>query len=193
MRAFVALPLPEEYQQGLSRLTGKLARGLRSRVSWTKPGNWHLTLKFLGDVDPSLTDRMAEALSGLDWPGFTLQAEGGGFFPDARRPRVVWTGLVQGGEEAGALARLVDQALTPLGFEPESRPFRAHLTLGRVKRAERDDWKGVLETIRAAQWPPVQVREFVLFESVLSPQGPRYTRLGAFSVEGRGAASGDQR
>ena len=180
MRVFIALPLPETYQQGLARLTRELAGRLHSRVTWTRPGNWHLTLKFLGDMPEDRAKRAGEALSTVAWEPFTLQAGGGGFFPDQRRPRVLWTGLAQGGTRAGTLARGVDQALEPLGIEPEKRPFRPHLTLGRVKRDEKDDWDRVLEMIQAAQWPPVEMGEFALYRSDLSGSGPRYTRLASF-------------
>lgn len=179
-RTFIGLPMPEPYQRAAGRLARDLGKGLASKVSWVKPGNWHLTLKFLGDVEEDQVEDIGRALGGVDWEPFVLQAAGGGFFPDGRRPRVVWTGLAKGGPESRALAASVEKGLAPLGFEPENRPFRAHLTLGRVRRAGRDQWGDVLAALNREAWPETTMDHFVLWKSELSPQGPAYTRLAEF-------------
>ena len=185
MRAFIALPLPAGYQEGVAALARELARDIRSRVSWVKPGNWHLTLKFLGDMPEPRVRQAAEALAGIAWKAFTLRAGKGGYFPSPKRPRVLWTGLGQGGDESAGLARAIDQALEPLGIEPERRPFQAHLTLCRVKQDRKgeagpDDWAGILERVDATQWPAVQIEEFVLYQSILSGKGPTYSRIQSY-------------
>ena len=133
IRCFIGLPLPEAYKTTLSGLLAKLRYQVRARVSWTRPENWHLTLKFLGETTPETVAAVKAALAGVRCPSFGLKAGGCGFFPDIRRPRVAWLGLTQGGPECQALARAVEQAVAPHGFPPEGRPFAAHLTLGRIK------------------------------------------------------------
>ena len=182
LRCFIALPLPASYQQGLEQLTAKLRQGLRSRITWTRTGNWHLTLKFLGQTPESGLDALKVALSSVAFEPFLLQAGQAGFFPNDKKPRVIWTGLIQGADQSRELAARIEDAVEPLGFAREQRPFRAHLTLGRVKDGARDDWRKVLETARAAEWPPVEIREFVLYRSELTPQGPRYTRVASFGA-----------
>lgn len=183
LRCFIGLPLPASYQQGLERLTAKWRERLRSRISWTKPGNWHLTLFFLGDVAEEQLEGIKQQLAGVRTPSFQLQAAGGGFFPPGKAPRVIWVGLQQGGKQAEQLAGEITEALQPLGYEPEKRPFRAHLTVGRVKQERRDDWKGLLADMQKIFWPAVEMRSFVLWQSVLRPQGPEYTRLAEYPLQ----------
>lgn len=182
MRCFVGLPLPEAYQQGLEELSGALARLLRSRIAWTRPGNWHLTLAFLGEVAEARVADLRRALEGVHFSAFELQAGGAGFFPDARRPGVLWLGLVRGSAESAALARDVGRTLEPLGFAPDPRPFAAHLTLGRVRERRPDDWAAAAREMEKRSWPPVAVDRFVFWQSVLGDRGPRYQALAGFGA-----------
>lgn len=191
LRCFVGLPLPESWQAGLGRVTLRLSGELASRISWTRPGNWHLTLKFLGDVDAGLVPAVAEALGGIVFRPFALAVGRAGFFPplDARGgrgvPRVLWAGLALGGPECARLAAEVERALAPLGFAADVRGFSAHLTLGRVKAAAgaaagADDWSGVERAVAREAWPAAEISRFALWRSVLGPQGPRYAALAEF-------------
>ncbi len=190
-RCFVGLPLPEAYQDGLARAR-ELGKGLRSRLSWTRPGNWHLTLKFLGDVDQTRLPEVVGALSGVSWEAFEMRAGGAGAFPPRnprpgvrhRPPRVLWVGLEQGAGQCARLARAVDAALAPLGFEREKRAFAAHLTLARVKHPRGDDWDGWLSRAAGLPWPAFTAGEMVLWRSELSAGGPGYTRLETFAAPG---------
>jgi 2'-5' RNA ligase len=182
LRCFIGLPLPTSYQQGLERLISTWRERLRSRIAWTKPGNWHLTLFFLGDVTEEQLEGIKQRLAGVRSSRFQLQAAGGGFFPPGKAPRVIWVGLQQGGKQAGGLAREITEALQPLGYEPERRPFRAHLTVGRVKQDRRDDWNALLADMQKISWPAVQVQSFVLWKSLLRPEGPEYTRLAEYAL-----------
>ncbi len=184
-RLFIGLPLPEEYQRRLESLRRRWSYRLSSRLSWTRPGNWHITLQFLGDTDESLIQAYTNALAGVKYASFALQGGGAGFFPPPRdegepRPRVVWVGLKQGGTECTALSGAVGVALQPLGFTPESRPFRPHLTLARVKEARRDPWQELLAELLREAWPACMVERFVLWRSVLGPQGPTYFEVAGF-------------
>lgn len=204
LRLFVGLPLPEEYQRVLDELRRAWQQRLRSKLSWTRTGNWHVTLKFLGDTEEAQIGRIEEALRSVSWRAFTLQARGGGFFPPPKgkgplRPRVVWVGLGQGVAETVALAKAVETALVPLGIGAETRPFRAHLTLARVKFAASEDgavthpvsgsapgpaagdgWAGLLGELLARDWPPCETGRFILWRSHLGPGGPVYEPLAEF-------------
>ncbi len=189
-RLFVAIHLPREYQDGLAQLTASLKGRLRSRLAWTRPGNWHLTLKFLGDTDETRITAITKALRSVPFTAFDLQAGDAGFFPDMKRPRVFWLGLAQGGDACRALARNIEGALEPLGFAPEARPFEGHLTLARVKQGRGDDWAGLKALARKKEWPVFRAHSFTLQQSELTPQGPKYSVLGLFgagTVEGGGA------
>ena len=190
-RAFVGLALPESYQTALAALRERVSAQLGGGLSWTRPGNWHLTLKFLGEVP--LTglgglDHVREALAGVVFTPFVLTGQGGGFFPHARRPRVAWIGLGQGREACTRLAWAVEAALAPLGYPTEDRPFAAHLTVARVRDPGRAGDMTVLEReLGAMALPDVTVTDFKLWRSELGPGGPRYTVLDTVPATGGGA------
>lgn len=81
LRCFVGLPLPESWQAGLARVTVRLSAALASPVRWTRPGNWHLTLKFLGDVEEACVPDLVRALSAVAFAPFALRPGRAGFFP----------------------------------------------------------------------------------------------------------------
>ena len=181
-RCFVAIPLPQAYQEMIPRIASTWKHRLRSRLTWTKAGNWHLTLSFLGDLPEDRVAEVQQALLAVSMPPLTLQAGGGGFFPPGKTPRVLWVGLRQGAEECTTLAKKVESVLVPLGFAPDSRPFRAHLTLARIKQSRADDWGAVLKALQALSWPSISITKFVLYASQLSPQGPVYTALQTYTL-----------
>ena len=180
IRAFIAIDLPPAVKAALAdvaaTLAGRVPRGAvgTAAVRWVRPEQMHLTLRFLGDTPTDKLPHLAAALDALaaGHAPFTMHLTNVGCFPNARRPRVVWVGL--GGEEAKLLALVtaLEAALRPLGWPPEDKPFRAHLTLGRVKderAAQGIDW--------AAAVPPltVPVVAMHLIESQLRPDGSVYT------------------
>jgi 2'-5' RNA ligase len=184
MRCFVGIPMPEEYQRILERITEAWRGSLSSRVSWTKKGNWHLTLFFLGDVEEATLAPLRESLAGVRMPAFAFQASGGGFFPPGKRPRVIWAGVRKGAQECGRLASMVESAVHPLGFVSDKQEFRPHLTLGRIKQAKRDDWSALLGYLNRVRWPEVTIDSFVLWQSTLKASGPEYSALERYPLQG---------
>ncbi len=184
IRAFVGLPLPETYQSGLNELRARFAPRISSRLAWTRPGNWHLTLKFLGNCSEDGLKNTTRALETVEWASYSLQAGQAGVFPPRGKPRVLWLGLETGAAESTALAKVIEDALSSAGFAPEERPFRPHLTLARVKQPQRDPWPELLQDISAKEWTPVCIARFVLWRSDLSSQGSKYTPLGEFPAQG---------
>lgn len=184
LRTFVAVPLPDSYQNMMAEVAGRLKPGLKSKLSWTKPGNWHLTLKFLGDTPEEKLPEIEDALARVEFGPFAFQAGAGGFFPPLAgkrpRPRVMWVGCVKGWKESASLAAAVDKALTPLGYKPEKRPFSPHLTLARIKWADADPWDRIVEELKKFSWPELTVDRFELIKSELGPKGPTYTTLKEF-------------
>lgn len=190
MRSFVAAELSPEVRARLAGLQRELA-GLPLRVSWVRPEGIHLTLKFLGEVAPDRRAAIESSLrpAGLAIPPFTLKAEGLGTFPEQGPPRVIWVGLGGDTGAAGALQRSIERALEPMGFAPEPRPFRPHLTLGRVKGSRGgDDWRPALRRAGGVGAGRFEVREYALFESRLGPGGAAYTVLARFPLAAGGAA-----
>jgi len=141
--------------------------------------NTHLTVKFIGEIDPAKVDgvKAAVARAAAAMQPFEMSVRGAGSFP-AGRPRVIWVGVE---EKTGVLSRLHEElelALEPLGVESEGREFTAHLTLGRVRsgRNVRDLMK-LLSVENPAELGDSQVESLTLFESKLTPQGPIYSPL----------------
>ncbi|BCS88734.1 RNA 2',3'-cyclic phosphodiesterase [Pseudodesulfovibrio sediminis] len=176
-RLFIGIELPARYQLQVTPFTQTLGTDLHSSVRWSKPGNWHLTLKFLGEIDESRLPRIIEALTAIRFDPFVLQAGGAGVFPRTQHPRVVWLGLKEGAKACTALALQIEDALAPLDIPQEKKQFRPHLTLGRIRRLGRDNWADVIKRAAAHSWPQFTVDRFILWHSALQPEGAVHTRL----------------
>ncbi|HSA56751.1 MAG TPA: RNA 2',3'-cyclic phosphodiesterase [Gemmatimonadaceae bacterium] len=177
MRAFLALNLDGELRERLHRDTAAL-RAAAPDATWVRAENLHLTLKFLGDVDPPHARLLADTLQATVARHPVIQATlaGAGAFPDLRRPRVIWIGA-RDQSALKALAADVDRACAAAGFPPEARPFSAHVTLGRVKRPLGRDAAGALASAAhavAASYP-VRLGSVDLMQSELAPGGSRYS------------------
>jgi 2'-5' RNA ligase len=137
VRIFIAVSLPEEIHDKLSAVGGQLKKNIGDGVvRWVKSENIHLTLKFLGEIpagDLALLKTELEKPVGTHAP-FSLEVQGVGVFPNLRRPRVIWVGLKESGV-LKALFTTVESVTTALGYEPDDRPFSAHLTLGRINQS----------------------------------------------------------
>ncbi len=119
-----------------SAIATRLARtDAPSPVRWVPPEQLHFTLRFLGDVSKPQAESLRRGLSGpWDCGVFAASLAGVDVYPASGAPRVIWQGMDQGSEQVLALKTELDRRLVSAGFEPETRPFRAHLTIGRVKR-----------------------------------------------------------
>jgi 2'-5' RNA ligase len=179
MRLFVAINLPENIKDVIQELEGSL-RIKGDFIRWTEPANVHLTLKFLGEVTPSLLDEierlLAQSLS--HYAPFEIAVEGIGAFPNLRNPRVVWIGI-RGENGLNSIYRAVGEVFSQLGFESESRPFKPHLTIGRVKRRKGPDATGgrsLEDRVENVHLDPMtfRVTSIELMESILKPSGAIY-------------------
>lgn len=153
-------------------------RPLAGEVAWVAPDNFHLTLKFLGDVEAARLDAVAAALAAATGAAapFDLVVRGLGAFPSPRRPRVLWAGIDEGAGPTAVLARRVDDALAPLGFAREDRGFSAHVTLGRIRTPRASP--GLPDALGGgATFGRQPVERVALMRSRLSPRGARYTEL----------------
>jgi 2'-5' RNA ligase len=188
MRLFVAVHLSDVVRERLALTQDRLRRA-QADVSWVKPGNLHITLKFLGEVEPKRLERIQSVLAetaGTAAP-FTLAVAGVGTF-GGRIPRVVWAGIGAGSAPLEALARRVESGLAQIGFPKEKRGFTAHFTLGRVRSPR--NVAALMEALRAE--PPdslgdVSVDRVFLMQSQLDPGGSIYTELEQFPLGVAGA------
>ena len=187
IRTFIAIPLSKDIHKSIDTLVAELRAAGSLPVRWVRIENIHVTLKFLGDVDerriPAVSDAIAAAAK--DILPFQLSAEKMGVFPDFKRPRIVWVGSVLD-RPAFELYNNLERNLKELGFEPEDRAFRPHLTVGRVARdAGSGDLQRIGDLVKRYQdrnAGQMTVHEIVLFKSDLLSGDRRYSRLASVSL-----------
>ncbi len=185
MRTFIAVPLSAEVRSLLTEAQAKL-RSFGADVKWTAVPSIHLTLRFLGDIDPAALPHLSalvRAATSSEHP-FELRAGGLGAFPDLRRPRVLWCGLDGDMTMLGSLQAKVERACLDAGFPSEERAFKPHLTLGRVRG--KSNLQQLLDYIKIASTAECgfSVKEFDIYQSVLKPQGAVYTVLERIELKG---------
>lgn len=177
MRAFIAIELTHEVHERLVAVKRELVRH-RAAVRWVRDDNLHLTIKFLGDVSAEALESLHGELTALlrATPPLAATVCGLGVFPDTRRPRVVWAGVTCPG--LGTVAAAVDAAAVRIGVAPETRPFSAHVTLGRVSGPARWAPLGREIAARAAEaFGACAIAALVAVRSDLRPDGALYTKL----------------
>lgn len=185
MRLFVAIPIPDHLKRYAASIRKELEK-TGCDVKWVETENYHLTLKFLGDVPDELLEQLNDFLerAAVSSIPFKIRLKRLGFFPNRRRPRVIWIGVEGELERAQFLGERVDAYLSTFGFDAEEkRSF--HLTLGRIRSESNLDQLlsralSLNETIESNLFA---VKEFHLMESQLSRQGPTYQVKGQFFLE----------
>jgi RNA 2',3'-cyclic 3'-phosphodiesterase len=186
-RAFIAIDLPESVKSFLSEAQEAL-KSYGFGVKWVRPQNIHLTLKFLGDTATADTDKIAEAmtLAARNCPIVSLTAKGVGVFPNARRPRVIWAGLNGQVEALVNLQQMLNAHLADLGFATDTRGFKSHLTLGRVKgKIASDRMIAAIDKLKEFESELFETHEVVLFKSELRPSGAVYTKVQRVAFQGQ--------
>ena len=149
------------------------------KASWTKQGNFHLTLKFLGDVKTEVVDAISKTVQNIanTQKSFSIELGGIGAFPTLARPRVIWIGVKHGAATVSSLAKAVNRELKHLGFPTDNR-FHPHLTLGRLRTpVNLKPLKNVLDKYDTIDGAIVNVNEIIVMQSQLHPNGAIYTPL----------------
>ena len=187
MRLFVALDLTQEIRDALREPMEKL-KLLAKTARWTRPEGMHVTLKFIGHVDDTKLDAIRAALATMrSHAPVEMRVRGMGFFPDERRPRVLWSGI-EASANLALLAAGTERSLEPLGIPREDRAFTPHLTLARLK-----DSHGLNKLVQAAaemksrDFGSTRATQCHLFESVTKPSGAEYRKIESYAFV-KGAA-----
>jgi 2'-5' RNA ligase len=175
-RLFVAIRPPPPIRADLLDLMGGIA-GAR----WQSEDQLHLTLRFIGEVDRHLARDVDAALSSVHHPQFTVALSGLGVFERRGDPVTLWAGFAPQ-EPLRALHRKVDQALVRIGVEPDRRAYAPHVTLARLSRGT-GPIGGLMERSGGIAGTPFEVREFRLYESRLTPDGPLYSVAERYSLD----------
>jgi len=184
MRLFFAIPIDKQILDDLAGATDRL-RETRAPVRWVRPEGMHLTMKFLGDTNPEKVAPLVDSLTGVcaSIMPFPISVTGAGAYPNLKRPRVLWAGVV---ENSGTLKRLwtgVESEAEKLGWEREKRRFSPHVTFGRVKGSMNiARLSTAMEEIKDEHWGDQEVDSMVLYRSHLEKGGARYERVHVFGL-----------
>ncbi len=178
MRIFIAIELPDSVKKKIEVAQAPLKK-TGAFVSWVKPGNIHITLKFLGEVpEDKINEVFSAAEKAVEGTNrFAMNLKSMGAFPDFKRPRVIWIGSGSGEEELSYLAGKVEDEMEKIGFPKEGRKFSAHFTIGRVKSPK--NMEKLMELVKSSDFvtDEIEVNEVVVMRSQLHPAGAIYTPL----------------
>ena len=194
LRLFIAIDPPAETAAHAGRIIERLRRtGVDAK--WVSPSDLHLTLHFLGNnIDGSDLHAICLALdqAGGEIRPFVAEYCGVGAFPDPKNPRTIWLGVRRGADDLIRLHDALAALLEPLGYPPEERRYRPHITIGRVRREKQGDFAaatqalaGELETLAALPMGEAGVTEVTLYASRLERHGPIYERIHTAELHGR--------
>ena len=174
IRTFIAVELDPSFREKIRQIQDKFSD---FDLKFVNPEIVHITLKFLGDVEESMTKPLSEALDSLTCEPFEAQIEGIGVFPKPSNPKVLWVGA-RGNFET--LHDDVETVLKPFKFKEDERAFTAHATLARVKSLNKDQknvFSDVLKELKDTQIGSMQINKVLLKKSTLTPGGPIYETL----------------
>ncbi len=181
MRLFIAANIPEDIRSSFADLTSSLSARLPG-VRWVRKENFHVTLKFLGEVSERRIEKMSPALAELahETKPFTISFEGLGAFPDLRRPHVLWVGIDRGVSDLRAIAEGIKNRVW-LEADRDEREFSGHVTIGRVARPI-----GAVSFVGTnAAFGSFELDRIDLMQSVTLREGPEYHVVRSFPLGGR--------
>ena len=185
VRVFVSVGLSSEAREVLVDTVERIRTGLPDCIQWARPDGMHLTLKFLGNIPSADVSLLLECVREIARakPAFSLKLTGLGMFPNRRKPRVLWAGVGGDLDALSSLQQVAEDAIDSLGYSPEYRPFRPHITLGRPRRRVSDAQLArigaVVSDLTALHPVPWEVDSVDVMRSELHPSGARYTVLGS--------------
>ncbi|MDP8298390.1 MAG: RNA 2',3'-cyclic phosphodiesterase [Candidatus Tantalella remota] len=186
IRTFIAIELPSEAKNELAGITAGFKKS-GADVKWVRPETVHLTLKFLGSVPEeklsSISEKINEVAKSIS--SFDLTLGEVGVFPDWKRPRVVWVGIDGAKGVLEGIAGRIEDAMASLGFGKETRGFKSHLTLGRVRSPKnKEELEKIARDIEIKP-VPVPVFDIILFKSELTREGAIHTPLEKFNLKSK--------
>jgi len=188
LRLFIAIAVPDLVKAQIKATQDQLRLSLdRGLVRWTKPDQFHLTLRFLGSVEARLVESLVDTLRAVcqSVGSLLLRASEVGFFPNARAPRVVWIGVRDSGECLGVLQQTVQQATLRFTTEQAEERFSGHITLGRIKQLDHPETDVLARTagrFSQTSFGEWTVHELHLMRSELSAEGADHRILAAIPL-----------
>jgi len=177
MRLFTVVDVPDSLREALSAFQDEGDLDVR----WTSPEQFHVTLRFIGDVDEERARQYEAALSGVEVPPAQCIPYGLDVLPSRRSPRVLMLGL----ERTGSIMTLyeaVSDVLGSEGLKPEGRTYRPHVTIARLDDARRESVHAFLQAHEERSYDPFEADQFILYESTLTPEGALHEPVAAYEL-----------
>ena len=175
IRCFIALTIPDNVQQRLAEIQ-KILKQHNAQTRWVKPENIHMTLRFLGDQEPSRANDIAEALPEIfsDRPPLCLRIDMINAFPDPQNPRILWAGVSQGSDAVIRLVDTLNSGLARLGISRDADQFIPHFTLARCKTKEES--RSCADAMKKAPTFSIEAcpHSITLYQSTLTANGSIY-------------------
>jgi len=178
IRSFIAFDINN--QSVLERFTEaqNILTKTGADLKLVEPKNIHMTMRFLGDISPSMIDRIHESMKKISFSPFDCEIHGLGVFPDLRYARVVWAGITKGANELKKVSEQLEPSLHQLGFRADPKGFSPHLTLARVKTGRnKAELTRCIQDLADFDFGVVRADCLRLKKSVLTPKGPIYSTL----------------
>jgi 2'-5' RNA ligase len=189
LRLFVAIALPGPVRDEIIRVQQELQPLVpRDAIRWTRPDQFHLTLRFLGDVLADGVEALKQSVGAIcrNARAPALRAEGIGFFPNRRSPRVIWVGVNDRDGRLVELQKRIETAVGPFSPEPGEKNFTGHVTLGRLKNPKPSDTRNLAVRAHSLQervFGDWAAGEIEIIRSELASTGARHTSLAAFRLD----------
>lgn len=184
IRSFIAAEIDIETKQKITALISELKKS-EADVKWLTENKIHITLKFLGDIETEKIDKISAVIKNCsgDFKKFAITLSDLGCFPDTTKPRVVWIGIANGKETLKSINTKIENELENIGIKKESRDFKAHITLGRVRSFKNTvDLTKKMKEINLENFREITVQDITLYQSTLTPKGAVYSPLETYEL-----------
>lgn len=175
-RLFVAVDPPEQIRDEISAIYCAIP-GTR----WMTDEQIHLTLRFIGEVDTSVENKVIDVLEKISISPFTISLKGIGYFPPRKEPRVLWVGMLEN-ELLLRLQKQIERAITSLDIEPDSRKFYPHITIARLSDPHREKIARFISENTLFATEPFEISEFYLYRSYQGKEGSHYVKEATFRL-----------
>ena len=188
LRLFVAIPVPGQVRDEILRVQRDLQPLVPREVArWTRPNQFHLTLRFLGNVPVTDVENLKQSVESAcrDVPPLALVAKSIGFFPNPRSPRVIWAGINDDEGKLVDLQKRIETAVSPFSAEPGEKQFQGHVTLARLKNPRPSETRGLaawVQTLTDRTFGSWMAGEIEIIQSELAASGAHYTSLAVFPL-----------
>lgn len=181
IRSFLAFDIESDTVSNRLASAQKLLVETGADLKLVAPENIHITVRFLGNITPTMVEQIAEEMKKVQFAPFNVQISGLGAFPDLRYPRVVWAGITEGADQLKSVFSQLEPRLRSLGFTPDHKGFSPHLTIARVRSGRNKAQLAKFVTENANyEFGAIKAQCLRLKKSDLTPKGPIYSTLEEF-------------